>query len=105
MVRLSRERDREAPARQSRPDGSAPRPAGKPEEDPRMTFTVARNERTSLYEVHLAGCRHLIAAHLDVMAGEYEAATGAAVKAEFDADNEDCVAKLGPCAKAPKGAK
>lgn len=66
------------------------------------TFLVARNKRTAFYEVHQAGCRHLIAPHLDVMAGEYEAASGADVKAAFEDENEDCHAKLGPCAKARK---
>jgi hypothetical protein len=62
------------------------------------TWTIARNEKTSLYEIHAAGCKHLIAKHLEVMS-DYEAATGAALKETFEARNEDCFAKLGPCAK------
>lgn len=66
------------------------------------TYLVARNEKTTLYEVHAQGCKHLIAAHLDQHHMAYIGRDGAWVKQTFEAQNEGCLAKLGPCAK--KGA-
>lgn len=62
-------------------------------------FQVAFNEKSTVYQVHVAGCFHLKAAHMEVMAGEYEAETGKQVAVEFMAGNEGCLAALGPCAK------
>jgi hypothetical protein len=65
------------------------------------TWTIARNERTSLYEIHADGCRHTtMSRHLDVMVtGYYDGLTGREAKARYEADNEGCLAKLGPCAR------
>lgn len=62
-------------------------------------YQIAQNEKNSMYEVHVAGCKHLIASHMEICYGMYEAATGAEVVAEFNANNEGCIAKSGPCAK------
>jgi hypothetical protein len=61
-------------------------------------WTVACNGRTSFYEVHAAGCRHLMAAHLDIMYTA-EAESGKAEQKRFNEGNEGCIAKLGPCAR------
>jgi hypothetical protein len=62
-------------------------------------FAIAYNDSTSLYEVHAAGCRHTtMNARLEVMV-TVEAPTGAEAAAQFEAGNEDCLTKLGPCAR------
>jgi len=66
------------------------------------TYTVAFNGKTTMYEVHADGCKHLMARHLDVCSMGYIGPDGAWVKNAFEAQNEGCLAKLGPCAK--KGA-
>jgi hypothetical protein len=63
------------------------------------TFTVARNDKTSFYEVHRQGCFHLKAKHMEVMSGTYEAETGQAVAVQGETGNEGCFYRLGPCAK------
>lgn len=63
------------------------------------TYLVARNQKTSLYEVHAQGCKHLMAAHLESHNVAYVAPDGEWVKRTFEAQNEGCFAKLGPCAK------
>ena len=61
-------------------------------------FTFARNAKTTLYEVHVTGCAHLISKHLEAcFAREARSATEAA--AEFESRNDGCYTKLGPCAK------
>lgn len=63
------------------------------------TFTIARNEKTTLYEVHAKGCKHIAMSwHLDPMTDK-EAATGAEAAATYESENEGCLTKLGPCAK------
>lgn len=63
------------------------------------TFAIARNARTSLYEVHADGCRHLIARHLEMMTTGNAGETGQEVADEFEARNDGCFATLGPCAR------
>lgn len=63
-------------------------------------FMILRNDRTSLYEVHVEGCAHKIARHMEQMHGSYEAPTGQQVAIDFEKGNEGCLAALGPCAKA-----
>lgn len=62
------------------------------------TWAIAVNQKTSLYEVHAEGCKHLISSHLQVCS-ESHAETGKAAGAEFEAGNDYCFTKLGPCAK------
>lgn len=69
-------------------------------------FQVAFNNRTTLYEVHVAGCRHLTmgvtgnprTARFDY-ARPVEAESAKACAADFEAGNEGCLTKLGPCAR------
>jgi hypothetical protein len=61
-------------------------------------FTVARNSRTSLYEVHTAGCAHLISKHLEV-GGTFDAENAAEFAAAYEAGNDGILTTLGPCAK------
>lgn len=61
-------------------------------------FEIARNTRSTLYEVHAEGCQHLIASHLEKMS-TVEAETGADAAAGFEARNDGVETKLGPCAK------
>lgn len=65
-----------------------------------MEFTITRNEKTSLYEVHTAGCKHLTMSKHLTPGATVEAATGAEAAATFESRNDDCYTKLGPCAKA-----
>lgn len=70
-------------------------------------FQVAYNNRTSYYEVHSAGCKHLAmgatgnpyTAKFDYVRPPKEAESAKAFAAEFEAGNEGCLTKLGPCAK------
>ena len=62
------------------------------------TYTIAYNHKTSIYDIHRAGCRHLIAATNDVVC--YENSINAAeLAAKFERENDDCLTKLAPCAK------
>lgn len=64
------------------------------------SYVIARNERTTLYEIHVAGCKHLISRHLEQCARvEGVDMSAADLAAEFERENEDCLTKLGPCAK------
>lgn len=62
------------------------------------TWTTARNDKTSLYEVHADDCKHLIARHMEVMTtgNVGEPMDIAQQSAE---NNGGCVFKLGPCAR------
>ncbi len=62
-------------------------------------FDIARNESTSLYEVHAAGCRHTAMNPRLELLVTATGASGAAVAADFEAANEGCFTKLGPCAR------
>jgi hypothetical protein len=62
------------------------------------TFRIAFNEKTTLYEVHLAGCKHLISRHL-VGCATVTAASGSEAGAHFESRNEECLTKTGPCAR------
>lgn len=72
-----------------------------------MKFQIACNEKTSYYEVHIAGCRHLAMGLSDdwrkrkfaYVNPPVEAGTAAAAAAEFEAGNEGCLTKLGACAR------
>jgi hypothetical protein len=64
-------------------------------------FTIARNAKTGLYEIHATGCAHLISKKFD-STSTTTAASGADAAAAFEAANEDCYTKLGPCAKAAR---
>jgi hypothetical protein len=63
------------------------------------TFEIARNTRTTLYEVHVSGCAHLISKNLERSGRTVTGSSGAEVAARFEANNEGCLTKLGPCAK------
>lgn len=65
----------------------------------RQRYEIAFNARTTLYEIHRAGCTHLISKHLEVT-GSIEATSGEDAARTFEAQNDGCLAKLGPCAKA-----
>jgi hypothetical protein len=62
-------------------------------------WTIARNDKTSFYEVHAAGCKHLIASYIEPMGPAYDG-NPADIAADFNASNDGCIALLGPCAKA-----
>lgn len=62
-------------------------------------LTVARNDKTSLYEVHVTGCFHLQAPHMEPMYSSTDFAHPAELVADFENGNEGCYAKLGPCAR------
>lgn len=63
-----------------------------------MKFTIARNARTSLYELHKDGCAHTIARHMEVC-GNVEGTDGDTVAA-YEADHNDgCAYTTGPCVK------
>lgn len=62
------------------------------------TWTIARNDKTTYYEVHADGCKHLIARHMEIMSTGLTG-TSREVAAEFERGNDYCLAKLGPCAK------
>ncbi len=66
------------------------------------TYRIARNSKTTLYEVHADGCKHLIAPHFDNVSSPVAGTSGQTVAADFEARNDDCYAKIGPCAKAAK---
>ena len=63
-------------------------------------WSVAYNEWTTLYEVHKAGCKHLTHPKfgdgfcINTWTGE----SAAQIAADFEAGNEGCITKLGPCA-------
>lgn len=61
-------------------------------------FTIVRNQRTTLYDVHAAGCKHLMAGHLD-QGFTVQAPSGAAAGQAFQDRNDDCYTNLAPCAK------
>lgn len=67
-----------------------------------MKFAVARNERTSLYEVHKAGCAHLNLPHMDVMVGSVEASDGVTLAENSAYENEGCGYTTGPCVQRGK---
>jgi hypothetical protein len=62
-----------------------------------IIWTVARNDKTSFYEVHKAGCAHLNARHMEP-SGQYAGQPGAVADA-FQAGNDGCLTRLGPCAR------
>lgn len=59
-------------------------------------FKIARNNRTTLYEVHASGCKHTASARFDYFVMK-RGETGAEVAAKFEEENEGCATKLGPC--------
>ena len=63
-----------------------------------MTFQVARNASTSLYELHTPGCKHLIAKHME-LCGTADGPNAAAAAAAYEAGNDGILTKLGPCAR------
>ena len=63
-----------------------------------MTWSIAYNSNTSLYEIHATGCKHLIHPKFDY-SFESDATTAAAAKSTIESGNEGCIAKFGPCAK------
>lgn len=63
-----------------------------------VAFAIAFNERTSEYEVHLDGCKHLISSHLERMI-TMSASSGAAAAADYEDRNEGLRTRLGPCVK------
>jgi hypothetical protein len=63
-----------------------------------QAFDILRNDRTSYYEIHVSGCRHQIAAHMEHMVTK-TAESAAALSSWFDAGNDGCLSKLGPCAR------
>jgi hypothetical protein len=64
-----------------------------------MDYTVARNIRTSYYEIHKAGCRHLgMTSKFDCWS-KGRGSTAAEAAADFEAANDDCFTKISPCAK------
>lgn len=65
-------------------------------------FVVARNERTSLYEVHAAGCAHLTMSKHLAHGFTTEGGSATEVAAEFESQNDGCLTKVSPCAKALK---
>jgi hypothetical protein len=67
-------------------------------------YTILRNARTTYYEVHVAGCKHQIARHMEHMVDQ-EATSGAALAADSAASNDGCLYRLGPCAKAADEAR
>jgi hypothetical protein len=64
-----------------------------------LKFDIAFNDSTTLYEVHAAGCRHTaMNPRLEVFL-TVEAAAGITAADMFEAVNEGCLTKLGPCAR------
>lgn len=61
-----------------------------------MSYSLARNASTSLYEVHKDGCQHLATGGLENL-GTIEGSSAADALATFEAANEGCLGKLGPC--------
>ena len=59
-------------------------------------FSVARNAKTTLYEVHKDGCAHLKLGKFDFVS-KTSAATANAAASEFEANNDGCFSKLAPC--------
>lgn len=64
-------------------------------------WTIAMNDKTTMYEVHAEGCKHLMSKHLLTMTSE-EASSGAEAAEIYEASNEGCLTVLGPCAKGGK---
>lgn len=62
------------------------------------SFQVAVNERTSFYEVHKSGCKHLISGHLEPLF-ETTGESGEQVARDFESRNDGCLTKLAPCAR------
>ena len=62
------------------------------------TWIIALNGRNSYYEIHESGCHHLVSPHLDIMVSR-EGDDPKAAAAEYEAQNEGCFTRLGPCAK------
>mgnify|MGYP000846868675 FL=1 len=60
-----------------------------------IAVQIGRNPSTSLYEVHKSGCRHLrrLENPSPAVAGE----SAQAVADTFEAENDGCLATLGPC--------
>ena len=62
------------------------------------TFTIARNNRTSLYEVHKAGCAHTRLGHMDFRT-DVEGTDGDTIARESAERNEGWGYTTGPCVK------
>jgi hypothetical protein len=60
-------------------------------------FAISYNDRSSLYEVHVEGCKHHeIVTYLEVVT-TVEAETAADAAADFEGRNDGVVTKLGAC--------
>lgn len=63
-------------------------------------FQLARNAKTSLYEVHAHGCTHLT--FLDD-AHDIDGTNGPEAAQTYADQNDGLIIKLGPCVKGPRG--
>lgn len=61
-------------------------------------YAMARNDRTTLYELHAPGCRHLGQRHMEWMA-DLSGDSAAATATSFEDSNEDCVVVVANCAR------
>lgn len=61
-------------------------------------YTIACNDRTTFYELHAPGCKHLVRRHIEQM-GEQAGDNPAVAAAAFEAANEDCRVVVANCAK------
>lgn len=65
-------------------------------------FTVARNSKSSIYEVHSDGCAHLNRPFMEVCVTGLQGESGEAVARQSANENEGCAYTTGPCVKARK---
>lgn len=65
-------------------------------------FTVARNSKTSVYEVHKDGCAHLNFPFMEVMVTGVVGESGNAVAKQSSEENEGCGYTTGPCVQRGK---
>ena len=70
------------------------------EEKQMRHYSITRNTKTTLYEIHKIGCRHLALNHQEVMVeDEPFEGTGEELAANFTEENEGCTSKTAPCVR------
>jgi len=66
-------------------------------------ITTARNAKTTIYEVHKAGCTHLNFGHMEVMGYvDHEVEDAIAFTKDYAESQDGILATVGPCIKRGK---
>jgi hypothetical protein len=63
-------------------------------------YAIAPNNSSTFYEVHRPGCAHLERTDKYPFSVLYQGGNAADAAATYEAQNEGCLTKIAPCAKA-----